>query len=168
MSDATDELFAALTAGVNQSKSDFDRYCDEHGIGPEDAPQAFADWLAESGWSGSMRKVSEEMSATDELVDVIAEVNRKHWPRYQYIGPIHYICWCGGYFLDRPGWETHHAEEIVVALAEQYGTPEIGTDLDYDDTGDERAGFKLNADGEPLLRRRLVFPWQAVKDGGEG
>jgi hypothetical protein len=26
--------------------SDFDRYCLEHGIAPDEVPEAFADWLA--------------------------------------------------------------------------------------------------------------------------
>lgn len=26
---------------------------------------------------------------------------------YQYIGPIHYLCECGDYFLGREGWLAH-------------------------------------------------------------
>lgn len=30
---------------------------------------------------------------------------------YQYIGPIHYLCECGGYFLNRDGWMFHKGVE---------------------------------------------------------
>ena len=37
--------------------SDFDRYCDEHGIKPGEAPAAFAAWLHEkTGWDGPMEE----------------------------------------------------------------------------------------------------------------
>lgn len=30
---------------------------------------------------------------------------------YQYIGPIHYLCECGAYFLNRDGWMFHKGAE---------------------------------------------------------
>lgn len=33
---------------------------------------------------------------------------------YQYIGPIHYLCECGDYFLNRERWLTHKAEATRV------------------------------------------------------
>lgn len=34
-----------------------------------------------------------------------------HGYRYQYIGPIHYLCECGDYFLNRERWLAHKTEE---------------------------------------------------------
>lgn len=33
-----------------------------------------------------------------------------HGYRYQYIGPIHYLCECGDYFLNRQRWLVHKRE----------------------------------------------------------
>ena len=32
-----------------------------------------------------------------------------HGYGYQYIGPIHYLCECGDYFLNRERWLAHKA-----------------------------------------------------------
>lgn len=36
---------------------------------------------------------------------------------YQYIGPIHYLCECGAYFLNRDGWMFHKGAESALADA---------------------------------------------------
>lgn len=92
--------------------------------------------------------------ARDELMDVIAETLNEQIT----FGPDETRLHLGA------GQFAVVAEAVLAALVSRYGEPEIGTDLDYDDTGDERAGFKLNANGDPLLRRRLVFPWQVVNE----
>jgi hypothetical protein len=35
-----------------------------------------------------------------------------HGYRYQYIGPIHYLCECGQYFLNRERWLAHKSAEV--------------------------------------------------------
>jgi hypothetical protein len=44
---------------------DFDRFCDEHNITPDEVPAAFAAWLNRTtGWDGDMAEVAEHVCCT--------------------------------------------------------------------------------------------------------
>lgn len=42
-----------------------------------------------------------------------------HGYRYQYIGPIHYLCECEAYFLNRDGWIAHKALVPIAELSQE-------------------------------------------------
>lgn len=47
------------------------------------------------------------MNETQQAESEWFEAGDGHGYRYQYIGPIHFICECGDYFLNRERWLAH-------------------------------------------------------------
>lgn len=83
---------------------------------------------------------------------------------YQYIGPIHYLCECGDYFLNRGRWIAHKALAPVLVVA-------AGALASLDDlcANEDRHGDIIRAHevrGAVADLRALVIPPERLAGGG--
>lgn len=91
-------------------------------------------------------------TAHDELVDVIAEAIADDFYRMSGGDPA----WPEAPDPNEGDYSLAHA--VLDALVERYGEPEI----------EGRKWYQFGALSEAEHQHRLVFPWQAVKEGDQG
>lgn len=85
-----------------------------------------------------------------------------HGYRYQYIGPIHYLCECGACFLNRDRWIAHKALAPILVLADEWEAD--GKRVGYD-SREQHENDLLASTVVPALRRASNLP--PGEQGGE-